>query len=291
MLIVHAVGPLALIQDEGRPGQAAIGVSPGGAADRASYALANRLVGNPSGAATIEVLMGGLTFESTEPVVIAATGAPGPLTVDGRGVSLCAPVRVGAGEQVSLGMPIAGLRSYVAVRGGLAVPAALGSRSSDPTSGLGLPPLRVGDVLPVGDASSVGPDDLAPVTGAPHSPPVGALELPAILGPRDDWLTPASTRALGAVEWTVGTDLDRVGVRLTGPTLERARSDELASEGLVRGAVQVPPSGQPVIFLADHPTTGGYPVVAVVDDAATDRLAQLRPGDRVRFTLRRARWT
>ena len=100
-------------------------------------------------------------------------------------------------------------------------------------------------------------------------------------GPRADWLTVAGLGALRRTTWTVGADSNRVGVRLDGPPLARHERPELASEGLVRGAVQVPASGRPVIFLADHPTTGGYPVVAVVDDADTDALAQVRPGDRV----------
>ncbi|MDE9365285.1 biotin-dependent carboxyltransferase family protein [Luteipulveratus sp. YIM 133132] len=285
-LVVRRTGPLALVQDRGRPGLARLGVGTGGAADRPSYELAGRLVGNEGGAAGLELLLGGAALEAAGEVVLAVTGAPACVTVDGRAAPLCAPLRVASGSRVEIGTPVAGLRTYVAVRGGLRTRTVLGSRSVAPSGGLGLHPLAEGDRLPVGRSD-------APVGepgGSPVGPPLGPVDLPATIGPRDDWLTEDALAVLGDAVWQVGAEADRVGVRLTGPPLSRARAEELASEGIVRGAVQVPPSGQPLIFLADHPTTGGYPVVAVVDDAATDRLAQLRPGEQVRFVLRRASW-
>ncbi|AKU17742.1 biotin-dependent carboxyltransferase family protein [Luteipulveratus mongoliensis] len=286
-LVVRRVGLQVLIEDAGRPGLAHLGVSPSGAADRASYLLANRLVGNADGAAGLEVLMGGLVLEPTHDVVVAVTGAPALVRAGGAAVALCTALRVRAGQTLEIGTPVAGLRTYVAVRGGLDVPTILGSRSSDPTSSLGPPPVRQGDHL------AVGPPPTAPVSdevGTPVSPPLGPIDLATVLGPRDDWLTEDALRLLGDAAWALTSESDRVGVRLSGPRLTRAARGELASEGLVRGAVQVPPSGQPVVFLADHPTTGGYPVVAVIDDDATDRLAQLRPGEQVRFTLQHASW-
>jgi biotin-dependent carboxylase-like uncharacterized protein len=180
---------------------------------------------------------------------------------------------------LSLGRPRRGLRSYVAVRGGIDVPPVLGSRSTDTLSGLGPPPVAAGTLLPVGDLAGDEPFvDVAPV-GAPPDRPV----LRVLPGPRRDWLDDAAWAALITQEWQVGSDSDRVGLRLTGPRLGRARDGELPSEGLLPGAVQVPPDGAPVLFLADHPVTGGYPVLAVVVTADLPLAAQLRPGDGVRF--------
>ena len=180
---------------------------------------------------------------------------------------------------LELAVPPRGLRSYLAMRGGIDVPAVLGSRSTDTLSGLGPAPLRAGDRLAVGSLAGEEPFvDIAAV-GAPAERPV----LRVLPGPRRDWLAPEAWAELGRAEWTVSTDSDRVGVRLAGPRLARARDDELPSEGLVPGAVQVPPDGAPVLFLADHPVTGGYPVLAVVVTADLGAAAQLRPGDVVRF--------
>ncbi|MGY1810230.1 biotin-dependent carboxyltransferase family protein [Blastococcus sp. SYSU D00669] len=279
MLRVVAPGPLATVQDAGRTGYAGIGVPRSGAADRAAHDLANRLVGNRPGAATVEVTAGGLRVRAERALLVAVTGAPAPLTVDGRPAAGNAPLPLPAGAELALGVPPVGLRSYLAVRGGVDVPPVLGSRSTDRLSGLGPEPLQAGDLLPVGrDAGEEPVVDVAPVA-APSARPV----LPVLPGPRRDWLTDeAWTRLVGA-EWTVSADSDRVGLRLGGPRLERARDGELPSEGLVPGAVQVPPDGAPVLFLADHPVTGGYPVLAVVTTAGLPAAAQLRPGDPVRF--------
>ncbi|GAB2693612.1 5-oxoprolinase subunit C family protein [Thalassiella azotivora] len=281
-LEVLATGPLALLQDAGRPGHAAVGVPRSGAADRTAYRLANRLVANTEGAAAVEVLLGGLALRATADVTVAVTGAPAPVRVDGRDVGHHAVVAVRAGQVLALGTPTAGLRSYFAVRGGVDVRPVLGSRASDTLSGTGPPPLAAGDLLPVGDD----------VTGYPHvdavPPPPGdhgdAVALRVVLGPRHDWLDDPA--GLVTALWRVTPDSDRVGVRLDGPPLRRHPSvadRELPSEGTVRGAVQVPPSGRPVLFGPDHPVTGGYPVAGVLLAADADRSAQLRPGERVRL--------
>lgn len=288
-LTVEAVGPLATVQDLGRPGYARLGVTSGGAADRGALRLANRLLGNPEGAPAIEALMGGLALRARTALLVAVTGAPTPLTVDEHPAPLVTPVRLGPGDVLHLGMPGTGLRSYVAVRGGLDVPLTLGSASTDLTSGLGPPPLRVGTVLPVGPARGSVPALIESAASGPS--PSAVLMLHAVRGPRDDWFTPMSAQVLRSVGWTVSADSDRVGVRLSGPSLARRKPGELPSEGVLRGAVQVPASGHPLVFLADHPTTGGYPVVAVVDNADVDRLAQTRPGEQVRFELRHSPWS
>jgi biotin-dependent carboxylase-like uncharacterized protein len=274
-LTVLAPGPLATIQDLGRAGQAALGVPASGACDRAAYALANRLVGNPVGAAVIEVTYGGLEVHADGDLVVAVTGAPC------TGVPLNAPALVKAGEVLRFGPPASGLRTYLAVRGGIDVAPVLGSRSTDLLSGLGPAPLSAQQTLPVGSLVEPMPGvDLAPVA----HPAGGEVVLRVTPGPRRDWFTDAGWAALVSQPYRVSSNSNRVGVRLDGDPLERARTGELASEGMARGAIQIPPSGTPVIFLADHPVTGGYPVIAYIADQDLDACAQLRPGQPIRLT-------
>ncbi len=278
-LEVVEVGPLALVQDLGRPGHAAVGVPRSGAADRAALCLANRLVANDDeGAAAIEVLLGGLAVRAHGLRTVALAGASAPATVDGTPVAHHSVVTLRPGQTLALGPPPTGLRTYLAVRGGLAVDDVLGSVAGDTLSGLGPAPLQPGDVL------AVGPEPEHPwlLDLAPVAPPTGGtVMLRAIPGPRADWV--ADPTALTRTTWTVSSRSDRVGMRLEGEPLRRTDKRELPSEGMVRGAIQVPPGGEPVVFLADHPVTGGYPVVAVVVDADVDRAAQVRPGQSVRF--------
>lgn len=282
-LVVEAVGALALVEDLGRPGHADIGVTRSGAADRRALRLANRLLGNPKGTAGIEVLLGGLAVRAEGAVRVCLTGAPTPAQVDGRAVGLGVPVDLGDGQLLTLGMPPTGLRTYLAVRGGLAEPTVLGSLSTDPTMGTGPAPLAPGRRLAVAPASTSGPAAFVDVA-APEPPPVTDVVLRVVLGPRDDWFTSTALLTLTSQPWSVTADADRVAVRLAGPRLDRVDPGrELPSEAVVRGAVQVPHSGQPLVFLADHPTTGGYPIVAVLADDDIDVVAQLRPGERVRF--------
>jgi biotin-dependent carboxylase-like uncharacterized protein len=289
-LLVEQVGPLALVEDLGRPGHAAIGVTESGAADRRALRLANRLLGNDEGAAAVEILLGGLTVRAEGAVRVCVAGAPTPVSVDGRGAALGTPVDLRDGQVLSLGTPPTGLRTYLAVHGGLAEPLVLGSASTDPTMGVGPAPLSPGRRLVVAATAPAGLPTAHVDVAAAEAPPVTDVILRVVLGPRDDWFSPAAVNALLTQPWTVTPEADRVGVRLAGPRLDRTHSGrgeaqvrELPSEAVVRGAVQVPHAGQPLVFLADHPTTGGYPVVAVVLDDDTDVLAQLRPGDRVRF--------
>ncbi|WP_350280539.1 biotin-dependent carboxyltransferase family protein [Kribbella sp. HUAS MG21] len=274
-LTVLATGPLATIQDRGRAGQAALGVPASGACDRAAYSLANRLVGNPVGAAAVEVTFGGLVLHADHDVVVAITGAPC------TGVPLNAPATLRAGEILRLGTPPTGLRTYVAVRGGIDVPPVLGSRSTDLLSGLGPAPLVAGQTLPIGSLVEPMPGvDLAPVA----HPAGGEVVLRITPGPRRDWFTEAGWASLVSQTYHVSSNSNRVGVRLDGEPLERARTGELPSEGMTRGAIQIPPSGTPVIFLADHPVTGGYPVIAYLTDPDLSPCAQTRPGQPIRLT-------
>lgn len=282
-LRVVATGPSVLLQDLGRPGLAHLGVPRAGALDAPAAALARRLVGGAADDAVLEVLLGGLEIALEgavgSGVWVAVTGAPCPVAVDGRPAPHGRATWLPAGSHLVVGRPAAGLRCYLAVDGGLPVAEVLGSRSSDTLAGLGPAPVRVGDRLPIGvRRGEPGRAEVPPARAA------GPLRLHA--GPRADWCEDP-LGALTARAWTVGADSDRVGLRLHGEPLVRRRTEELLSEGMVLGAVQVPPDGQPVVFLADHPPTGGYPVVAVVEEADLWRCAQLRPGEQVGFTRAR----
>ncbi|ONM49057.1 biotin-dependent carboxyltransferase family protein [Nocardia donostiensis] len=286
MIRVEHVGPLATIQDLGRPGWFHSGVGPSGAADRGALRLANRLVGNPESHAGIEVLLGGVTLRAEQHLTVAVTGAPAPAMVDGTPVGHASVLELDAGQALRLGLSRTGLRSYIAVRGGVDVQPVLGSRSRDTLSGIGPPPLRCGDVLPVGPAPRTFPIiDQAPQAESAgladlHTP----LDIRVLPGPREDWFTDPDALFHGT--WTVSAETDRIGARMeraAGPPLRRRVMAELPTEGMALGSIQVPPSGQPVVFLADHPITGGYPVVAVVLDADTDVMAQARPGQAIRF--------
>lgn len=280
-LEVRATGPRALIQDAGRFGLMAIGVGRSGAADQAAFWLGNRLLGNPASSAAVEVIFGGLVAVAGCDLWVCVTGAPVPVAVGSRGAAFGVPVAVPAGAELRLGRPVRGVRSYLAVRGGLDVPPVLGSCSTDTLSGLGPAPLAPGDVLPVGERAGRWPEgDVIPVHAVEDGP------LRVLPGPRTDWF--ADPSELTTATWTVSSDSDRIGVRLTGAVVRRTperESDQLDSEPMVRGAIQVPPNGEPVLFLNDHPVTGGYPVVGVLAERDVDRAAQLAPGDRVRFTL------
>lgn len=274
-LTVLATGPLTTVQDVGRLGQAALGIGRSGACDRASYRLANRLVGNAAEAAALEVTLGGLELRAEEDVVVVTTGArcPGPLPHN-------APTVLRRGEVLRLGTPVSGLRTYVAVRGGIAVDPVLGSRSTDLLSGIGPARVSAKDVLPV--AASRGSMPGVDVAAVPD-PEAGDVRVRVLPGPRQYWFTDQAWDCLLRQGYQVSSESNRIGLRLDGPPLERVHPGELASEGMARGALQVPPSGQPVLFLADHPVTGGYPVIGYILDEDVDRCAQLRPGQNVLF--------
>jgi biotin-dependent carboxylase-like uncharacterized protein len=282
---IRRPGLLTTIQDLGRTGYAHLGVSRSGALDGAALIEANRLVGNPDGAAGLETTLTGVGLRAEHATTIAVTGAPAPVTVDGQPVAFGAAVAVPAGALVNVGTARTGVRSYLAFAGGVTVVPVLGSRSTDTLSGLGPPLLRAGYVLPLGRSAPTvsGPE---PAAAAAVEPLPGAgveLELRLWLGPRYDWLAVAARDLLSTARYTLSVKSNRVGARLSGPALHRAVATELPSEGIVLGAVQVPADGQPLIFLADHPTTGGYPVIGVVDTADLGLVAQARPGTPIRF--------
>ncbi|MEP9365461.1 biotin-dependent carboxyltransferase family protein [Nocardioides sp. CN2-186] len=271
-LHVVETGPMVTVQDRGRVGLAHLGVPRAGALDAPAAALANRIVGNGPDAAVLEVLLGGLVLRADAGCWVAVTGA-------GREHPVAEWLAAGATLRVE--RPTTGLRSYVAVAGGIDVPPVLGSRSTDTLAGVGPPQVEAGAVLPVGAGRS-----RPRAVDVPRPPTPGPLRITS--GPRSDWFDADALDQLCATAYVVEADSNRVGLRLDGPPLPRRRTDELASEGMVLGAVQVPPSGRPVVFLADHPPTGGYPVIGVVDADDLWQCAQLRPGEQVRFTRPRA---
>ena len=292
-LRVRATGLLTLFQDRGRHGQAGQGVSASGAMDQAAFKAANRLVGNASHLPVLETVGGGLSLQSVGENVVAVTGADAPLditTADGRRWSAPrhAAIALTDGDTLSLGQPVAGARCYVAVRGGYEVAPVLGSASTDTLAHVGPPALHGGQLLAVLPARHSVVAELAlPVPELPA--PDGEVVLDVELGPRTDWFTPEAVALLAAQRWQVTPQSNRVGLRLAGEqALTRAVTSELPSEGTPLGAIQVPASGQPVLFLADHPLTGGYPVIGCVAPHHLDLAGQIPVGAWIRFNPIRA---
>ena len=288
-LQVRATGLLTVFQDLGRHGQARQGVSASGAMDQAALKAANRLVGNASNAAALETVGGGLQLRSVGDNVVAVTGADAVLTLttaDGQrwSVPRYEPVALADGDMLAVGQPTAGARCYVAVRGGFAEAPVMGSCATDTLAHVGPAPVAVGDWL------AVQPAPATSVVAAPELPPADlpTLEqevvLDVVMGPRTDWFTPEAIARFAAQRWQVTPQSNRVGLRLAGEMpLDRAITGELPSEGTALGALQVPPSGQPVLFLADHPLTGGYPVIGCVAPYHLDRAGQIPVGAWLRF--------
>lgn len=309
---VVATGLQALFQDAGRPGQVRQGVSASGALDATAFRVANQLLGNEADATVIELLHGGFALRALTRTVVAVTGAIGPLDLkDASGVPLPAerhvPLAMEPGDVLTVGAPERGLRSYLAVRGGFDVAPVLGSSATDTLAGVGPEPLHVGQGLAVGqrirgavDAAEAGMAKLE--TLLPHLPDSvqsdlrdadavrrHAIVLDLVLGPRTDWFDDESLELLQQQCWQVTQQSNRVGLKLLGEKpLQRVagfQGRELPSEGTALGALQVPANGQPVLFLADHPLTGGYPVIGCVAPHHLDLAAQLPPGVFVRFKL------
>jgi biotin-dependent carboxylase-like uncharacterized protein len=264
-LRIVQVGFATTVQDHGRVGLAHLGVPTGGAVDRRTHDLVNRLVGNPPGAATIET-MGALIVEALRPVVVASSTDASRQTL-------------GAGARIRVDAPPGSVWAYLAVRGGIAVDDVLGSRSQDTLGGVGPVPLASGSALPVG------PDPGTDLT-ADHAPPRSATEVRVRIwdGPQHDWFI-GGTQSLIRRPWRITSELSRVGVRLEGGPFDPSTraQEQMPSFGLTAGAVQITPSGEPIVMLANHPTTGGYPVIGVVEPDDLPDLAQCRPGASVRF--------
>lgn len=272
------VSGLVTVQDSGRVGLAHLGVPRAGALDQPAMQLANRLVGNDATAAVLEITTGRVSFTADRAVSFAVTGARCEILAAGRPQPWGEAVTVASGALIEVGMPIEGVRCYLAFGGGLLVDPVLGSRSTDTLAWIGPPVVTDGTVLPVGDPPGPPAPYDAPRWVRPRS------HLRVAPGPRPEWFAADALARLCSEPYVVAAASNRIGLRLSGAPVPRARADELPSEGMVTGAIQVPPDGQPVVLLHDHPTTGGYPVVGVVWDEDLARCAQLAPGDEVRFT-------
>ena len=288
-LTVLESGLLTTVQDRGRPGYAHLGVPRAGALDRGAADLANRLVGNPLEAAVLETTLTGVTFRVERALTMAVAGADAEVWVGLRRVAFAEAVSLSAHAEVRVGPARSGVRSYISVAGGIAVRPILGSRSTDTLAYVGPPMVTAGTVLPV--APATGQPVEIPATRTPRHETEGEpVRLRVHRGPRHDWFGPDLLAHLAESAYVVTSDSNRVGLRLdemvpdgSGFGSAQHPERELASEGIVLGAVQIPPDGRPVVFLRDHPVTGGYPVVAVVREADLDRCAQLRAGSRIRF--------
>ncbi len=284
---IISLGLPVVFQDLGRAGQASQGISVSGAADRTSFKAANRLIGNPANTPALEIALGGLVFRMRGPAVMALTGATAPITIIGiNGTRISAAphsaIALDDGDVVSLGTPTTGMRSYLALRGGFDVAKVLGSAATDTLAQIGPAALAAGDVitiLPAPASALVSPEE--PAFAVPGTSETVVLDV--VMGPRTDWFTDAAVESFLSQEWSVTPQSSRVGIRLSGDALERANHGELPSEATVRGALQVPASGQPVLFLADHPLTGGYPVIANVAGHHLDLAGQIPVGAKIRF--------
>ncbi|MGV1917984.1 5-oxoprolinase subunit B/C family protein [Rhizobium sp. 22-785-1] len=279
----------ALFQDLGRFGQTGQGVSASGALDRGAFNAANRITGNPHNTPCLELTLGGFSFRASSRAVIALAGAPCPITIEtahGRFTAdIYTPISLESGDVVTFGQPSKGMRCYLSVRSGFDVEPVLGSFATDTLAIVGPKPVVAGAILPLKSEaktlSSVAIDEVAS-----FEPPSvdDVVTLDVVLGPRTDWFSQRGIETLTNQLWQVTPQSNRVGIRLAGEVpVERLDSAELPSEGTATGAIQIPHSGQPVLFLADHPLTGGYPVIGAVAEYHLDLAGQIPVNAKIQF--------
>ncbi|CAB4334797.1 MAG: allophanate hydrolase subunit 2 family protein [Actinobacteria bacterium] len=278
---IEACQGLATFQDAGRPGHAHLAISRSGAFDRQSHALANRLVGNNDQAATIELLRGIMELSFAAATVIAITGAPVDIRMGSTAISMNEPIMVAPRTTVVVRTVNLAMRTYVSVRGGYDATSVMGSRSYDELSKLGPSPIKSGDVYGLSDAGAFDVPHMS--IAHPGVSISDEVTLKVHKGPRWDWIHDA--HKLVTTPFLVTSEVNRVGVRLSGHAFDWPTHERLASEAIAHGSIQVPVSGVPLIFGPDHPTTAGYPVIAVVDQADLDVVAQVAPGTSVRFRM------
>jgi len=286
-LEILAPGLQTTLQGAPRTGLRHTGVPWSGPADPLSLALANRLVANPARAVGLEVTMGGLALRFTQMTAFALAGAESPASLDGAPVAHHATRLARPGAVLALGSPPSGLRTYLAIAGGLAARDELGARSTYLPAGLGG---HKGRALRAGDRIAS-----LPPTGVP-----GVFETPRRLRPvfqnswalractsaETGWLTPQARTALYDTVFRVSRRADRMGLHLEGGVLEHVEQRDMESAPVFPGTLQIPPDGQPILLLCDAQTTGGYPRLAQVARADRHLMGQMRPGDRVRFLAR-----
>jgi biotin-dependent carboxylase-like uncharacterized protein len=279
-LLVESAGAMTSLQDRGRIGHQRFGVSPAGAMDPAALAIANALVGNPLAAPAIELAVFGAALRAEGgPVRVALAGADMAMDVGEAPMPPLASVTLREGDRLVIRPARTGVFAYLAIAGGIAAESDLGSLSHHARSGLGPTRLVAGSRIEVQSAMPDGPE--RQLIGGLPARPSGPIRV--ILGPQDDYFTEAGIRTFLTEAYTISTEADRMGYRLTGPKIENAKGFNIVSDAIVTGAIQVPGSGEPIVLMTDRQTTGGYPKIAVVTRADLSRLAQMRPGSAVRF--------
>ena len=284
-LFVADPGLLTTVQDLGRFGHQRVGVPPSGPMDRVAFLVANRLVGNPDGAAAFECTIKGPRLEVRQAATVAVAGAPMGFTVNGQAAAPWTAVAVRPGDVIGFQMASAGCRAYLAVAGGIDVPPALGSRATylrGRLGGMGGRALQKGDALPVGAAAGAAREGrMVPEARRPPYP--AERECRVILGPQDDRFTAEGIRAFLEGVYDVTPQADRMGYRLNGPEIPHVRGHDIVSDGIPLGGIQVPGERQPIVLLVDRQTTGGYTKIATVIGVDIGAIGQTRPGHRVRF--------
>lgn len=277
-------GAVMTVQDGGRYGYQETGIQVSGAMDQASFKKANYLVGNDETEAVLEVTLFGGMLEFTEDTIVAVTGADmGPM-VDEEPVEMNCPLLIKKGQILALGMTRQGCRTYLAFAGGIDVPLVMGSRSTNlkcAFGGYGGRALKAGDVLKLGKPKLSFDQVKKRRTKGIETSKI--IEVHAVPGPQQEYFTEAGEKAFYNGTYTIADQSDRMGYRLEGPRAESKNGTDIISDAIPLGAVQIPPSGQPIVLLADRQTTGGYAKIAVVCSFDIPKLAQGRPGDKVRF--------
>jgi len=280
MIQVLHPGMFTTVQDLGRYGYGPLGVSPSGAADPISLRIGNHIVGNPEGAAALEMTLLGGKFVFPEGALIALTGSDFGASIPMYTATVFAP-----GERLDIGPTRSGARCYLCVHGGIAVEPLLGSASTHILTGLGGlegRPLRKGDMLPVGPSHEIRPKTIAPEALAKLHP---RKTLRTTVAPQTSWFSERSIRAFYESTWRVTEESNRMGLRLDGPELETPHGGHMISEGVSLGAIQIPAGGRPIILFVEQQTTGGYPKIANIISADLPSVGQLRPRDEIRFEL------
>jgi antagonist of KipI len=284
-LLIVKPGLMTTVQDLGRWGLQARGVSVAGPMDPPSHRVANALAGNPPDAATLEVTLIGPDVQFMDDRVAAVAGAEFELWLDGRPVSAEGSFAAAAGSRLRFGRRVRGSRAYLAVAGGIAVSPELGSRATHIVSrmgGLEGRALVSGDRLPLGSglARSAGATSRSPIVL-----PDGHARVRVLQGPQDARFEAGALEAVQAAPYRIGNESDRMAFRLHGPALKWKRSEEIISDATPLGVLQVPASGQPMLLMADRQTTGGYPTIATVITADIGLAGQLAPGDTIQFEI------